>query len=147
MKVFQFMSIDELEELGECFFYPGTHDNETLKGWIEGLDDYQVESYRNYFKNNLPLNQAIISYCLHSNASDVIIPIWDLLEAVSYTHLIQSCSYLTIASTASTNISSGNSAIQIRLLELIILRAFISGLNNVISPLGLRYAFNPSNVS
>ena len=80
MKVFQFMSIDELEELSECFFYPGTHDNETLKGWIEGLDDYQVESYRSYFKSDLPLNQAIISYCLHSDASDVIIPIWDLLE-------------------------------------------------------------------
>ena len=80
MKVFQFMSIDELKELGDCFFYPGTHDNETLKGWIEKLDNYQIESYKSCFKNNLPLNQAIIHYCLHSNASDVIIPIWDLLE-------------------------------------------------------------------
>ena len=70
-----------------------------------------------------------------------------MYKDVSFAVGIQSCSYLTIASTASTNISSGNSAIQIRLLELIILRAFISGLNNVISPLGLRYAFNPSNVS
>ena len=28
----------------------------------------------------LPLNLAIIKFCLHSNASDVIVPVWDLLE-------------------------------------------------------------------
>ena len=70
-----------------------------------------------------------------------------IYKEVSFAVGIQSCSYLTIASTASTNISSGNSAMQIRLFELIILRAFISGLNKVMLPLGSRYAFKPSKVS
>ena len=59
----------------------------------------------------------------------------------------QSFSHFTNASTASINISSGTPGIQILLFELIILLAFISGLNNNISPFSFLYAFKPSKVS
>ena len=67
MKVFQFMLDDGFNDLEHSYFYPGTHDNETIKGWSDSL-------------NEEALNLAIIKFCLHSNASDVIVPVWDLLE-------------------------------------------------------------------
>lgn len=82
MKVFQFMLNEGYNDLGNCFFYTGTHDNETLKGWISNLDCEAKKKLESYIGDTkLSLNLEIIKYCLHSDASDVIIPIWDLLGA------------------------------------------------------------------
>lgn len=80
MKVFQFMLDEGFENLDNNYFYSGTHDNETIKGWVDGLDQQTYDRLVELVKSPLPLNLAIIQYCLNSNASDVIIPIWDLLE-------------------------------------------------------------------
>lgn len=80
MNVFQFMLDDGFENVNNSYFYPGTHDNETLKGWIESLDEQTISGIIEVVGDKYPLNIAIIHYCLHSLASDVIIPIWDLLE-------------------------------------------------------------------
>ena len=44
------------------------------------MDQQTYDRLVELVKSPLPLNLAIIQYCLNSNASDVIIPIWDLLE-------------------------------------------------------------------
>lgn len=80
MKVFQFMLDDGFDEIDNSYFYPGTHDNETIKGWTAGLDPQTREQITETVGTKYPLNIAILNYCLHSKASDVIIPIWDLLE-------------------------------------------------------------------
>lgn len=80
MKVFQFMLNDGYENLKKSFFYSGTHDNETIKGWINGLNEEEIYKLKAIVSDDLPLNEAVLKFCLHSSASDVIIPIWDLLE-------------------------------------------------------------------
>lgn len=80
MKVFQFMLNDGYDNLENAYFYSGTHDNETIKGWVDGLNDEDKVKLETVVSNQLPLNLAVLKYCLHSDASDVIIPIWDLLE-------------------------------------------------------------------
>ena len=80
MKVFQFMLNDGYDNLENSFFYSGTHDNETIKGWISGLNEEDIYKLKAIVDDDLPLNEAILKFCLQSDASDVIIPIWDLLE-------------------------------------------------------------------
>lgn len=80
MKVFQFMLDDGFNDLEHSYFYPGTHDNETIKGWSDSLNEEALNKIKKIVDEKLPLNLAIIKFCLHSNASDVIVPVWDLLE-------------------------------------------------------------------
>lgn len=80
MKVFQFMLNDGFEDLEHSYFYPGTHDNETIVGWVASLDEENTNKLKKVVGEDLPLNLAVLNYCLHSTASDVLIPIWDLLE-------------------------------------------------------------------
>ena len=80
MKVFQFMLNDGYDNLENSFFYSGTHDNETIKGWISGLNEEDIYKLKAIVDDDLPLNEAVLKFCLQSDASDVIIPIWDLLE-------------------------------------------------------------------
>ena len=79
MKVFQFMLDEGFDKVDNSYFYSGTHDNETIKGWIDNLDQQSCDKIVEAVGDKLPLNLAILDYCLHSKASDVIIPIWDLL--------------------------------------------------------------------
>lgn len=80
MKVFQFMLDEGFNNLGNSYFYSGTHDNETIKGWLESLDEDSLKRVLAVVGDDLPIAQAVLKFCLHSNASDVIIPIWDLLD-------------------------------------------------------------------
>lgn len=80
MKVFQFMVDEGYDNLEHSYFYPGTHDNETLRGWVDSLNEETRNQLSELVDSKLPLNLAILKFCLQSKASDVIIPIWDLLE-------------------------------------------------------------------
>ena len=44
------------------------------------LNEEALNKIKKIVDEKLPLNLAIIKFCLHSNASDVIVPVWDLLE-------------------------------------------------------------------
>lgn len=79
MKVFQFMLNEGYKHLEHSYFYPGTHDNDTIKGWIDTLDDASMATLKWLVGEELPLNLGVLKFCLHANTSDVIIPIWDLL--------------------------------------------------------------------
>ena len=85
MYVFQFHYDCEFD-YQKVVVYTGTHDNDTLIGWLESLSldekqkiDDLVKEYHetvDYLK--------IIHYCLDLPTTDVIFPIWDLLGLDSH---------------------------------------------------------------
>ena len=86
MRIFQFecnpdwVSAD-LHENENTIVYTGTHDNQTLKGWLNGLNEEQFENVCDFFAqydgNNL--NEQIIDCCYQSKAYLVITPLQDIL--------------------------------------------------------------------
>lgn len=106
MKVLQFaFSTDEISQNGmvnyfmphmfdtsSCVMYTGTHDNDTLQGWLENCSDEQAlivaqyiegkqltnEKVRAMIKNG-QLRKAMIKSALSSSASLAIVPLQDIL--------------------------------------------------------------------
>ena len=65
-----------------CVAYPGTHDNPTLKEWLEEIPQWQKEFCYKYLKlrkNENPIRK-IIKVLQESKANLVIIPLQDYLE-------------------------------------------------------------------
>lgn len=94
MKVLQF-AFDETDVGGaneylphnynnNCWVYTGTHDNETLAGWLAGLTKPQREHLRDYLEDHdTPYKRMpgkMISLAMMSAAVTCIIPIQDWLE-------------------------------------------------------------------
>ena len=89
MRVFQFgfLSDDESTHLPHnyihnCFAYTGTHDNNTLLGYLWELDDHTRERMLNYCGHKGDWKsgcESIIRTMFSSHASTVIMPIQDLL--------------------------------------------------------------------
>ena len=67
-----------------CVVYTGTHDNQTLKGWLETLGKEDEKSLREYICDySTPkdkLCEALISQALGSIADTAVIPIQDYME-------------------------------------------------------------------
>lgn len=89
MKVLQF-AFDPREEsdylphrYGEnCICYPGTHDNETLRQWVSGIDRKTARYAMEYLgvQKKTELFDAIIEAGMKSHADIFIIPMQDLLH-------------------------------------------------------------------
>ena len=64
-----------------CVVYTGTHDNDTLMGWLETAKPEDVRYAREYCKmpDDEPFNWGLIRTAYESNADMAIIPIQDLL--------------------------------------------------------------------
>lgn len=66
-----------------CVVYTGTHDNETLFGWYEGLSPEAKKQVRSYLYNfhtpDKEMYKALIQLTMASVAKDCIIPIQDYL--------------------------------------------------------------------
>ena len=80
MYVFQFHHSEEFE-FDKVVVYTGTHDNDTLVGWLDSLeeDDYEViEELLSDYDEKEDF-QKVIHYCLDLDAQDVIIPVWDIM--------------------------------------------------------------------
>ena len=81
MYVFQFHYQDHMD-MNKVIVYTGTHDNDTLKGWISSLSvqdhEYLQCMLKDYPENDLDLK--IIHYCMTLNADYIMIPIWDILQ-------------------------------------------------------------------
>ena len=80
MFVFQFHFKEDFD-MSKVVAYSGTHDNDTLVGWLKGIDkktkkelDELLEDY-----DEKEMYQKIIHYCLDTKASKVIIPLWDMM--------------------------------------------------------------------
>ena len=64
-----------------CVVYTGTHDNDTIMGWLKSSDNdtvKQVKNYLNYHKDDA-FNWAVIKAAMSSVADICIIPMADLL--------------------------------------------------------------------
>ncbi len=68
-----------------CVAYPGTHDNDTLKGWFHSLSTSKQKDILNYLGlgNDNNLNYAIIKSIMKSKANRVVFLIQDILELTS----------------------------------------------------------------
>ncbi len=66
-----------------CVVYTGTHDNETIAGWLEGLDAASRKQVRDYLCNydtaDDKLYKSLINLAMASVAKDCIVPIQDHL--------------------------------------------------------------------
>ena len=66
-----------------CVVYTGTHDNETIAGWFDGLDDEMKRRVREYASaQDTPADQMYVKLCelaMRSCADTCIIPIQDHL--------------------------------------------------------------------
>lgn len=84
MYVFEFHYCYEFD-FEKVVVYSGTHDNDTLVGWLDTLNEEDIEKLdellKNYNENEY--YQRIIHYCLDLKANDVIIPVWDMMGATS----------------------------------------------------------------
>ena len=89
MKIFQFADFSDEKHPylphnypNNCIAYTGTHDNMTLKQWIESLDGEEYLNLLEYIKydNKENIIEKIIKIMLDSNANRIIIPLVDYLE-------------------------------------------------------------------
>ena len=66
-----------------CVVYTGTHDNETLAGWIAGLDAEQMELVRNYLDDHVTVDadlyKKMLNLAMMCAADTCIIPVQDYL--------------------------------------------------------------------
>lgn len=66
-----------------CVVYTGTHDNETLMGWIDSINKEEIEQIKEYtgrrFETNEQIASEIIRMAMASTADLCIIPIQDYL--------------------------------------------------------------------
>lgn len=80
MYIFQFHYKDDFD-FDKVVVYSGTHDNDTLMGWYDNLDEdslKEVDLLLKGYKERKKYRQ-MIHYCMDLPAESVIIPVWDLL--------------------------------------------------------------------
>jgi 4-alpha-glucanotransferase len=64
-----------------CVAYTGTHDNDTTLGWVQKLNNGEIDKIYDYLGNpQLPLHWALIHAALGSVANLAVIPMQDILE-------------------------------------------------------------------
>lgn len=87
MKIAQFEldpyeSNNNFKEKQNTILYTGTHDNQTLKGWYDSLNQYQHRQLSKQFEcyNEYTCVDRIIHNCLNSVADLVILPVQDILN-------------------------------------------------------------------
>lgn len=80
MYVFQFHYHYDFD-FDKVVVYSGTHDNDTLVGWLTSLDEEEYEQVETLLEDyqEEKMYQKIIHYCLDLKANDVIIPVWDMM--------------------------------------------------------------------
>lgn len=80
MYVFQFHYQEDFD-FEKVVVYTGTHDNDTLVGWIQSLSEKEVKKVKEFVEeyDETELYQKIIHYCLDLDASHIIIPVWDIM--------------------------------------------------------------------
>lgn len=83
MKILQF-SLDpeeennDFEDYENLLLYTGTHDNQTLRGWIEAQSSNDIKALTKLFGTSIV--DGIIDSMFESVANYAIIPVWDILK-------------------------------------------------------------------
>lgn len=79
MYVTQFMIFDKINT-SNLVVYSGTHDNETISGWLKSMSDQQREKLRNKFRcRDRDLYHRVMKYTLSLPSKITIIPLQDII--------------------------------------------------------------------
>lgn len=80
MYVFQFHYASDFD-FSKVVVYSGTHDNDTLNGWLKTLKKAEYKKLETLLKDYSEtwMYQKILHYCLDLEAQEVIIPVWDIM--------------------------------------------------------------------
>ena len=60
--------------------YPGTHDNQTLKGWLDSLPESNIKFLKDKFGENADLFNSVFTYILSLPSKMTIFQLQDLLK-------------------------------------------------------------------
>ena len=80
MRVYEFCIFDDLPESNEFVVYPGTHDNQTLYGWLKSLDEEHVAYLNKLLDNPKNLYKAVFDYIWNIGSFITIFQFQDLLK-------------------------------------------------------------------
>lgn len=80
MRVVQFSIFDNSPTNGHVVLYPGTHDNQTLFGWLKSLNENQLNSLKEKFHYAKDLYGSLFNFVWNSKSLITIFPLQDLLR-------------------------------------------------------------------
>ena len=80
MRVIQFCAFETLEKNNNIILYPGTHDNQTLNGWLKSLSKEQKAVLRKRLHHPKDLYEAIFYEVWNMASLITIFPMQDLLK-------------------------------------------------------------------
>jgi 4-alpha-glucanotransferase len=80
MRVIQFVAFEQLEENNNIILYPGTHDNQTLYGWLKSLDKEHKDILRKEYKGTKDLYGSLFKEIWNMTSLITIFPVQDLIK-------------------------------------------------------------------
>ena len=80
MRIMEFNIFDDIEESDKVVVYPGTHDNQTLFGWLKSLNEEQINFLNKKFDNPHNLYKAIFNHIWNMKSYITIFQLQDLLK-------------------------------------------------------------------
>ena len=80
MRVYEFCIFDDLPESDAFVVYPGTHDNQTLYGWLKSLDEEHIAYLNKLLNNPENLYDAVFDYIWNIGSYITIFQLQDLLK-------------------------------------------------------------------
>ena len=80
MRIMEFNIFDDLEEDERLIVYPGTHDNQTLFGWLKSLDEEHINFLKKKFDNPKNMYKAVFEFIWNYKSFITIFQLQDLLK-------------------------------------------------------------------
>ena len=80
MRIMEFNIFDNIEENDRVVVYPGTHDNQTLYGWLKSLNEDQIAFLNRKFNNSRNLYAAIFEHIWNMKSFITIFQLQDILK-------------------------------------------------------------------
>ena len=80
MRIMEFNIFDDIEENDRVVVYPGTHDNQTLYGWLKSLNEDQIAFLNRKFNNPRNLYAAIFEHIWNMKSFITIFQLQDILK-------------------------------------------------------------------
>ena len=80
MRIMEFNIFDNLEESDKVVVYPGTHDNQTLYGWLKSLGEWHINFLNEKFHHPRDLYRAVFDHIWNMKSYITIFQLQDILK-------------------------------------------------------------------